>query len=126
MIVIDTSALVDALTGSRRSGPALRRLLERGERLNAPTLVLYEWFRGPRLAEELVAQEALLPRTQAITFGVEQAELAANIYAEVEQPRGREIDIAIAACALSCQARIWTLNTRDFADIPGVSLADPE
>src|SRR5437016_11159930 len=33
LIHLDTSLLVDALTGPRRSGAALRRALERGERL---------------------------------------------------------------------------------------------
>ena len=61
MIVVDTSELVDALTGPRRSAPKLREMIDRGERLLLPTLVLYEWLRGPRLAEELAAQAALLP-----------------------------------------------------------------
>jgi hypothetical protein len=34
-----------------------------------PTLVLYEWLRGPRLAEELAAQEAVVPSSDAIPFG---------------------------------------------------------
>ena len=49
MIVLDTSVLVDALTGPRRSAPALRRAIESGERLLLSSLVLYEWLRGPRL-----------------------------------------------------------------------------
>ena len=60
MIHLDTSLLVDALTGPRRSSGALRKTIERGERLTLSTLVLYEWRRGPRLPEELAAQEALL------------------------------------------------------------------
>ena len=48
MILLDTSVLIDALTGGRRSAPALRRTIESGERVALTTLVLYEWHRGPR------------------------------------------------------------------------------
>ena len=36
--------------------------------------------------------------------------------------RGREIDLAIAACALDDGAAIWTLNPGDFRDVPGLRL----
>jgi len=32
--------------------------------------------------------------------------------------RGRELDLAIAASAILHDAVLWTLNHRDFADIP--------
>src|SRR5437667_93346 len=61
VIHLDTSVLVDALTGPRRSSGALRKTIERGERLALSTLVLYEWRRGARLPEELAAQEPSAP-----------------------------------------------------------------
>ena len=125
MIVLDTSVLVDALTGPRRSAPALRQALEAGERLLLPSMVLYEWLRGPRRLEELEAQEALLPREQAEPFGPQEAAIAARLYSEVSRPRGREIDLAIAATALAEGSRLWTLNPADFADIPGLELHEP-
>ena len=125
MIVLDTSVLVDALTGPRRSAPALRRAIEAGERLLLPSLVLFEWLRGPRLQEELTAQEALLPREAAPPFGPEEAALAARLYREVARPRGREIDLAIAASALTHGARLWTLNVGDFSDLPDLELYEP-
>jgi predicted nucleic acid-binding protein len=36
--------------------------------------------------------------------------------------RGREMDFAIAACALSWDAWLWTVNRGDFKDVPGVRL----
>jgi predicted nucleic acid-binding protein len=123
MIVhIDTSALIDALTGPRRSLPALTRIVEDGHRLAISSLVLFEWLRGPRTRAELSAQEALLPREQAIPFATGDASLAASLYAKVSKPRGREIDLAIAACALREGASLWTLNAADFRDIPGLRL----
>lgn len=123
MIVVDTSLLVDALTGSRRSAGALRGAIESGERMTVPALVLYEWLRGPRVAAELEAQETLLPGSEALPFGPHEAAISAGLYSSVERPRGRELDLAIAAHALAKDAELWTLNTADFGDLPGLRLA---
>jgi len=125
VILLDTSVLVDGLCGPRRSAPALRRAIHRGERLVVPTLVLYEWWRGPRLPEELAAQEALFPRESSVAFGQDEAARAAELYREVPRGRGREIDVAIAACALCWDARLWTLNVADFVDIPNLAVERP-
>lgn len=122
MIVLDTSLLIDALTGPKRSASLLREAIDRGERLLLPALVLYEWARGPRLEAELEAQEALFPSKSAVPFGPEEALLASRLYRSLSRPRGREIDIAIAAIAIGKNAGLWTLNPRDFGDIPKLSL----
>ena len=122
MILLDTSVLIDALTGSKRSGPAMRAVLAEGERILIPALVLYEWLRGPRLDEELAAQEALFPAWSAIPFGPEEAKICAEIYRTISRPRGREIDLAIAATAIPREAPLWTMNHADFRDVPGLRL----
>lgn len=126
MILLDTSVLIDALAGPRRSAAALRRAIERGERLGLATLVLSEWLRGPRRAQELAAQEALLPRASALVFGADEAAKAAELYRSVRSPRGREIDLAIAACAICWDAELWTLNVDDFRDVPGLVVSRPQ
>lgn len=125
MILLDTSALIDALSGPRRSAPALRAAIEGGERIQLPTLVLYEWLRGPRLLEELESQEALFPRKAAVAFGPEEAARAAELYRIVKRPRRREIDLAIAACALCADAELWTLNLQDFDGVPDLRVRLP-
>ena len=40
----------------------------------------------------------------------------------VKRARGREIDIAIAACAVVHTAHLWTLNPADFEDIPDLKV----
>ena len=60
-------------------------------------IVLYEWLRGPRTVAELRVQEELFPR-------------------------GRDLDLAVAACALVHEAALWTLNPKDFIDVPGLKL----
>ena len=120
MIILDTSVLIDSLCGPRRSAPALRAAIE--ERILLPSLVLYEWLRGPRLRAEIAAQEALFPSDSAIGFGVPEAAAGAELYRSLRRPRGREIDLAIAACAIVREAELWTLNVADFSDIPRLRL----
>ena len=119
---LDTSVLVDALTGERRSARELRRVVERGERIAISTLVLYEWLRGPRVEPDVADQEELFPADQAVPFGPREAERVAQLYRGVPRARGREFDLCVAACALVHGARLWTLNHGDFRDVPGLLL----
>jgi predicted nucleic acid-binding protein len=125
MILLDTSVLVDCLAGLKHSAPMLRAALASAERVAVPTLVLYEWLRGPRRKEELAAQEGLFSSELSIPFGAAEAALSATLYRRLRKPRGREVDIAIAACAIHYNAALWTLNVADFADIPGLQLYQP-
>ena len=123
MVHADTSALIAALSGTRSAAPALRGCIRDGVRVGLCTLVLYEWWRGPRTARELEYQEALFPRAMAVGFGVHEAKAAADLYRRLSRPRHREIDLAIAACAIVHGAALWTLNPQDFKDVPGLELA---
>jgi predicted nucleic acid-binding protein len=116
----DTSALIDALTGPRRSLAALARLIDEGHRVQVSTMVLYEWLRGPRTRVELSAQEELFPSDAAVPFGAEESALAARLYRGLPRARGREVDLVIASCAMAHEAALWTLNSSDFRDIPGL------
>ena len=125
MTHLDTSVLVDALTGTRRSGPALRALVATGEPIAISALALYEWLRGPRRDVEVESQEALLPAARAVPFGSQEATVAATLYRRLPRARTRECDLSIAACALTHGARLWTLNPRDFGDVPDLKLFAP-
>ena len=119
---LDTSALIDALTGPRRALPRLTAIVEDGHRIALSSLVLFEWLCGPRVRAELAAQESLLPRDATVPFSSAEADLAASLYTKLARPRGRETDLAIAACALLQGAALWTLNPQDFRDVPGLRL----
>lgn len=118
---LDTSLLVHALSSVER-----RKLLdtasERGDRLLVSTIVLYEWLRGPRTAVELALTDALFPVHEQVVFGLDEAQAAARIYRTVPRARGRESDIAIAGCAIGHKAALWTMNPKDFQDIPDLAL----
>ena len=125
MIHLDTSVLVDAFTPGRRSAANLRATLAAGEILNISVLVLFEWLRGPRRPEELALADTFTASRLVLPFGLHEAEQAARLYRTVGRPRAREIELAIAACALTENASLWTLNPEDFADIPGLVLYKP-
>ena len=99
----------------------LRNALQSGERIAVPALVLYEWLRGPRHKEELTAQEALFPADLALAFRAEEASISATLYRRIHKPRGRELDIAIAAWTIFYGAALWTLNIADFVICRGWS-----
>ncbi|MCY3844882.1 MAG: type II toxin-antitoxin system VapC family toxin [Acidobacteria bacterium] len=119
---LDTSALVGALTGPRESFARLRQLVDAGHRPKLSTVVLYEWLRGLRSVSERRTQEELFPRDAAVPFDAQAADRAATLYAELPRARGRDLDLAIAACALVHDAALWTLNPKDFGDVPGLKL----
>ncbi len=122
MIHLDTSMLIDALTGTQRSAKVFYRAVESGERMALSALVLYEWIRGPRAPEELAIQEALFPAAGVVSFGPREAEVAATLFGSLPRARRRDFDLCIAACALTHQATLWTLNPGDFRDIPDLAL----
>ncbi len=125
MIHLDTSVLIDALTGPRRSLPALRQIVSDGIRLGLSSIVLYEWRRGPRTEHELAIEQLLLGPDVTVEFGEAEARTAAHLYRRLKRARGREIDLAIAACAVEHGASLWTLNVQDCDDIPELVLHRP-
>ena len=125
MILVDTSILVDAFTGPRDLLASLTGTVRLGERLGVPALVLYEYLRGPRSEAEIAYQERVFPAHTALPFGPAEAVIAARLYRTLARPRQREIDIAIAATELAHEAALWTVNTPDFRDIPGLRLYEP-
>jgi predicted nucleic acid-binding protein len=122
MIHLDTSSLIDALSGPGASAAKLREFIARGERLAISAIVLYEWRRGPRLPQQLQAQEALFPSEAAVPFGTREAMIAASVFSRLRRARGRPVDVAIAACAVAHGAMLWTLNPADFRDVPELEL----
>jgi len=125
MVHIDTSVLIDALTGPKRSSDHLRELLAGPEPVTISSIVLFEWLRGPRSDKETEAQEALFPSADSAPFGFLEARIASQLYRLVKRARGREADLAVAACALASGASLWTLNEDDFKDIPNLTLWRP-
>jgi len=121
-IHLDTSVLIDILTRERPLLGAYERSVTAGHRIGMSTIALYEWLRGPRTDLDIRLQRDICPADRIVTFGSIEAALAADLFREVKSRRGREADIAIAACAIEHEAAAWTTNRRHFQDIPGLRL----
>jgi predicted nucleic acid-binding protein len=124
MIHLDTSILIDAFTGTQRSSTSLRAVLAGPHPVNICSIVLFEWLRGPRTPQQIQVQEALFPNADTVPITSAESRIAASLYKKVKRPRGREADLMIAAAALAGGAWLWTLNPRDFKDLPGLKLWD--
>jgi predicted nucleic acid-binding protein len=77
---------------------------------------------GAACAARVACLRGSLAGDNAIPFGSAEARVAARIYGTLRKPRGREIDIAIAATAVVRDAELWTLNEDDFRDIAELRL----
>jgi len=111
------------MDGQKRT--QLREAFGAGHRVNCSTIALYEWLRGPRTTEQLVAQEALIPTVETVPLGVLEAFRASVLFSALGRPRKRGVHVAIAACAIASGAVLWTGPTRDFHDVPGLTLYRP-
>ena len=79
LIHLDTSLLVDAFSGGRRSLPRVRAATASGHVLTFSTIVLYEWLRGPRSDEETQAVDAVFEMDVLATFGRREVARAARL-----------------------------------------------
>ncbi len=122
LIHLDTSVLIDAFTGRRRSMMALRSATAARDVTAFCAIVSYEWLRGPRSEVERKAVAEFFAADVVASFGAREAERAATLYRHVKSPRQRQADLAIAACAIEHGARLWTLNRADFDDVPELAL----
>jgi predicted nucleic acid-binding protein len=125
LIHLDTSVLVDAFTGPRRSLAAVAAATDEGHLLAFCAVVQYEWLRGPRTPSDRDAVARFFGDTMVVAFGDREAQSAAELYRHVTRARQRQADLAVAACALEHRARLWTLNDTDFTDVPGLTLYQP-
>lgn len=125
LIHLDTSVLVDAFTGPRRALAHVASATSAGHVMTFCALVQYEWVRGPRTQRENETVRRFFGDNAMVPFGSREAQTAAALYKRVKGARQRQADLAIAACALEHNARLWTLNDADFVDLPGLALYQP-
>ena len=90
--------------------------------IHLDTSALVGALAGPRAAFDRL--RTLVDESHRVRLSTiaEAAAYAADLYARLPRPRGRDRDLAVAACALVHEAALWTLNPGDFSDVPGLKL----
>lgn len=122
MLLIDTSVAVELREGANRVGDWFERLVE-PPLLSIITVVELEGGVVKVPVGALARREALnkLYRTvEVLEFGWKQAQAYAVIVDCLGFSRPKIIDRMIAAQAIVAEAKLATLNARDFRDIPGL------
>jgi predicted nucleic acid-binding protein len=126
MYLLDTDTIVYLLKGH----PEVRRNLglhtDDVVGTSAVTLMelYYGAFKSQQVASNLARIRALEKTVKIWDLGRETAEVFGLLKAELERDGNRldDLDLAIAACALSCQLTLVTNNVTHFSRVRGLRL----
>ena len=119
---LDTDFLIHALV---EAGVPRRRLIELAESdevIEMSAIAWYEFSRGPRTPEQLAVARAFFAENGVIPFSEQLAAAAGEAFRRLGSPRRRAADVAIGVSAAMRGATLLSLNARDFAGIPGLSV----
>lgn len=119
---LDTDFLVRAVLGAGRERDVLVRISGERCEIEMSALAWYEFCRGPRTPEQLAVARSHLEADGVVAWGEDIAERAADVFRRLGSPRKRAFDVAIAAAAISREARLLTGNLRDYSGIDGLLL----
>ncbi len=112
MIHLDTSFLIRALLPGSPEDAALRTWLQRGLPVAASVIAWTELLCGPLTKNQ--ADLALVVVGELVSFGREDAALAASLFNAAGRRRGSLVDCMVAAVAIRSRAALATANEADF------------
>ena len=113
MIHLDTNILIGFVHGKTSIEEVLRNWLQRGETFAVSTVAWSEFLAGP-LDDRRMGMVRLLIEDRIVSFGREEAELAAQLFNQAGRKRNSQPDCFIAATAICAGASLATENRRDF------------
>jgi tRNA(fMet)-specific endonuclease VapC len=124
MIIADTDVLIDFLRG--RGGGAKRVALELETRSFSTTAInAFELRSGARTAKQKAAIDGLLDAMTLLSFGPEEAQVAAELRQQLES-QGQAIGMAdymIAAICVVNGGVLLTRNRKHFERVEGLKLS---
>ena len=124
MMIADSDVLIDFLRG--RGDWARRIALELESRsFAAAAVTAFETRSGARTARQRKAVDTLLEAVTILTFGPDEARIAAEIRQQVES-RGQPIGMAdymIAAVCIAADGVLLTRNRKHFERVDGLRLS---
>ncbi|MGH8161387.1 MAG: type II toxin-antitoxin system VapC family toxin [Gammaproteobacteria bacterium] len=113
MIHLDTNLLIRIAQADKRVIGACEEWLESGESFAVSSIVWFEFICGPLAADDVRLIERVVAG-RILPFSEPQAEHAAALFNAAGSKRAGRWDCMIAAAALAEDARLATLNPRDF------------
>ena len=126
MVILDTNIIIDHLQLSQQKESQLMRLVKSNpkETLALSVISVQELYEGISTRSQDKEQYLLatISPLKIVPYTYEVAQLAG----EIARDRNRPIelaDAAIAATAILNGAQLYTLNAKDFKDIPQLELA---
>jgi predicted nucleic acid-binding protein len=126
VIHLDTNYLIGLLVKGSAEARDVDGWLAKGEKLAASAIAWTEFLNGPVVLLDINRVEAVL-QSRIVSFGRQEAVLAAELFNKTGRRRGSRFDCLIAATAISADAEAATINQSDFqVFIPhGLKLAVP-
>lgn len=112
LIHLDTSFVIRSLVPGTSENATVRGWLAAGEPVAIDAIAWTEFLCGPLSAETVEAAATVLG--EPVSFGAEEASLAARLFNESGRKRGSLVDCMIAANAIHHGAALATANAADF------------
>jgi predicted nucleic acid-binding protein len=112
LIHLDTNFLIRALGRGSSEDRVLREWLSAGEEIGISAVAWGEFLCGPLGPDEAALAAEVIG--DPFPLAAAAAALAAELYNRFGRRRGSMLDCLVAACAISCDARLATHNQADF------------
>ena len=124
IVILDTSILLDFLTGKGKPIVTKVERLLLDAKAAVSVVSIYELLRGVESSQHLAQRKELISFCTVLDLTLPISQQAAEIYTFLKK-KGSLIhmeDILIAATAVHWRYPVMTLNSKDFSRIPGVRL----
>ena len=113
MILLDTNYLIGLLVKASQQASDVDGWLVEGQTLATSAIAWTEFLNGPVRPLEVSRAETVL-ESRIVSFGQQEAVLAADLFNKTGRRRGSRFDCLIAATAIVSQAEVATVNQSDF------------
>lgn len=124
-IFLDTSIFIEfARTGGGKYLEIIKHAVARSSMLVTSSLVVYEFWKGSSLNNPIKLQQAEVLFSEEITIYPVTTSIA-KLAGELSRSKQcRNTDAVLAATALEHNARLATLNRKDFSSVKKLKLFD--
>lgn len=139
-VALDTTILLALFNKNGKIMKKMWEIYNRKTEIFIPTIALYEYWRGSLFTSKSLNGDKLTKRRidlmiiikkfklrEAPPFDKDCAELCGDIYTRmmykgIKNLKERELDLLIGGISISLDCPLFTINEKDFKDIPGIQL----